>query len=50
VTFDGKPLDGVFGMHNPHFRFSLLLSGYSTVSVNRMLWLNEPEVPVKVRV
>ena len=33
-----------------HFRFKLLLSGYFTVSVNMELWLNEPEVPVKVRV
>jgi len=33
-----------------HFRFRLLLSGYFTVSVNMVLWLSEPEVPVKVRV
>ena len=33
-----------------HFRFGLLLFGYFTVSVNMVLWLNEPDVPVKVRV
>jgi hypothetical protein len=31
-------------------RLTLLLSGYFTVSVSMVLWLNEPEVPVKVRV
>jgi hypothetical protein len=29
---------------------TLLLAGYFTVSVSMVLWLNEPEVPVKVRV
>jgi hypothetical protein len=33
-----------------HFRFTLLHCGYFTVNVNIVLWLNEPEVPVKVRV
>jgi hypothetical protein len=33
-----------------HFRLTLHVSGYFTVSVNVVLWLNEPEVPVKVRV
>ena len=39
------------GLHDTYiFRFRLLLSAYFTVSVNMVLWLNEPEVPVKVRV
>jgi hypothetical protein len=29
---------------------TLLLAGYFTVSVSMVLWLNEPEVPVNVRV
>jgi hypothetical protein len=37
-------------MQTPTFSLQAILSGYFTVSVNMVLWLNEPEVPVKVRV
>jgi hypothetical protein len=63
ASFVGRPETGLRNLtcgtsrrwREMHVNTYVLASGYSspgyfTVSVNMVLWLNEPEVPVKVRV